>query len=354
MTDLDQFREQLADRVATERADLPVRSPDIDAIIRKGNRGRRRTRTAYGVAALVAASAVVAVTAAVLPGATPAGNDSVLPAGPTQEETASSAEEICAQVKQDPRIMGVDSIIEVVRHEQVTRGVLDQWLADRSEGTGPSTSLTDHPELPAEATTLTVCVFEDVIARNSTEPAHTEDKHGTRVFAVDGTTFVVDAIGDAERLAGQLDGLLDPDEVTHHVNRPPTPSGGHDYSNSRPEAPEPLSYDGEVAGLGIAAVPDYGDLPRSDDLKLGWLAVDGQGCAWFVDRAGQEHPLFGLEGSRVTPDGVSLRGEFGDVLVAPGDAIAGDGHFVDTAQGVLGDSGCAVTGRGFLAVPYPN
>lgn len=237
MTDLDQFRDTLADRVAVERAELPVRTPDIDAIVRDSNRGRRRTRTVYGAVALVAASAVVAVAVlpgAVLPGVSPAGNGSFVPAEPEPEETT------------------------------------------------------------------------------------------------------------------------DPDEVTHHVDRPPTPSGNHDHSRSRPDAPDTLSYDGEVVGLGTGTVPDYGDVARSDDLKLGWLAVDDRGCAWFVAFQGEELPLLALEGSRITPDGVSLRGEFGDVLVAPGEAIAGDGHFVDTAQGVLGDPACAVTGRGFLAVPYPN
>ena len=236
MTDLDQFRDQFADRVAAERADLSVRTPDIDAIVRDSNRGRRRTRTMYGTAALVAASAVVAVAvlpSAVLPGASPTGNES-LPAGPAPEE--------------------------------------------------------------------------------ATEPG----------------------------------------EVTHYVDRPPTPSGNHDYSKSRPDAPDTLSYDGEVLGLGTATVPDYGGLPRADDLKLGWLAVDDRGCAWFVAFRGEALPLLALEGSRITPDGVSLRGDFGDVLVAPGEAIAGDGHYVDTAQGVLGDPACAVSGRGFLAVPYRN
>jgi hypothetical protein len=127
---------------------------------------------------------------------------------------AGTADAICSALALTPQVLGDDNKVEIVRAGQVQPELLNNWLSKRAADGGPQVSLKDYPDLAGADLTLplTVCLFKTPTARNIPVPDDIRTvANGIRVIAANNKVFTIDAIdaiGDVDRLASQVDDLL--------------------------------------------------------------------------------------------------------------------------------------------------
>lgn len=111
----------------------------------------------------------------------------------------------CTAAATDPQIAGGGEA-ELVRSEETTQRGLASWLASRHGPDGPSQ--TAPPSTNPPDSLVYVCVYRLSVPRQISVPAgSTAATDGIRVFTNSGRQVTLDAIGDPDRLAQDLDSL---------------------------------------------------------------------------------------------------------------------------------------------------
>lgn len=130
-------------------------------------------------------------------------------------DTSPPAEDVdpCMAIADSPKVdLGEANPTTLVRSEQATAAAVDAWLAQRALNGGPHVDLSVYRGLPKDllpTTPMSVCVFQHQEERPMPgSPGSTTFANGTRVFVVSPDVVVLDAIGEVDRLASQLDTLL--------------------------------------------------------------------------------------------------------------------------------------------------
>lgn len=132
---------------------------------------------------------------------------------PAEPAHAGLGEETCQTLALDPAILGDDEKVELIRYESASVEVIETWLATRHGDRGPidSRSIADRLRVESDALAAVdpiICVFQTPTPRPIPAPPGVEtNADGIRVLAVSPKLFTIDTIGDAARLASQLDGL---------------------------------------------------------------------------------------------------------------------------------------------------
>lgn len=123
---------------------------------------------------------------------------------------SAASQDLCAAAGKDVSLVG-DSSVTFVRGATTTTSDANTWLAERHKDGGPSVSLDNYSRLDSKAgadAPFTVCLFKTSVPRPiPTRPGAKTVANGTRIFAQAPDRFVVDAIGDVDRLAADFDSL---------------------------------------------------------------------------------------------------------------------------------------------------